>query len=38
VLDAAAAASLMRWAMAAIVLAFVVWLVDARIRRWLSRV
>jgi HupE / UreJ protein len=38
VLDAAAAASLMRWAMAAIVLAFVVWLVDAKIRRWLSRV
>ena len=38
VLDAAAVASLMRWAMAAIVLAFVVWLVDARIRRWLSRV
>jgi hypothetical protein len=38
VLDAAAAASLMRWAMAAIVLAFMVWLVDSKIRRWLSRV
>jgi hypothetical protein len=38
VLDAAAAASLMRWAMSAIVLALVVWLVDARVRRWLSRV
>jgi hypothetical protein len=38
VLDAAAAASLMRWAMAAIALAFAVWLVDAKIRRWLSRV
>ena len=36
-LDAAAAASLMRWAMAAIVLAVLVWLVDARVRRWLAR-
>ena len=36
-MDAAAAASLMRWAMAAIVLAVVVWLVDGKIRRWLSR-
>ena len=36
-LDAAAAASLMRWAMAAIVLAVLVWLVDGKIRRWLSR-
>ncbi|MGZ5037805.1 MAG: HupE/UreJ family protein [Usitatibacter sp.] len=34
-LDAAAAASLMRWAMAAIALAFVVWLVDGKVRRWL---
>jgi hypothetical protein len=37
ILDSAAAASLMRWAMAAIVLAVMVWLVDGRIRRWLSR-
>ncbi len=36
-LDAAAAASLMRWAMAAIVLAVLIWLADGRIRRWLSR-
>jgi HupE / UreJ protein len=36
-LDAAAVASLMRWAMAAIVLAMLVWLVDGRVRRWLSR-
>jgi hypothetical protein len=36
-LDAAAGASLMRWAMAAIVLAVLVWLVDAKVRRWLSR-
>ena len=35
-LDAAAAASLMRWTMAAIVLAVLVWRVDGRIRRWLS--
>jgi hypothetical protein len=35
--DAAAGASLVRWAMAALVLAFVVWLVDGKIRRWLSR-
>jgi hypothetical protein len=36
-LDAAAAASLLRWAMASIVLAVAVWLVDGKIRRWLSR-
>jgi uncharacterized membrane protein YwaF len=36
-MDAAATASLMRWAMAAIVLAGIVWLVDARIRSWLAR-
>ena len=34
-LDAAAAAGLMRWAMAAIILAVMVWLVDGRVRRWL---
>jgi hypothetical protein len=36
-LDAASLASLMRWAMAAIVLAVLVWLVDRRLRRWLAR-
>ena len=35
-LDAAAAASLMRWGMVAIVLAVFVWRVDGRIRRWLG--
>jgi hypothetical protein len=35
-LDAAAAASLMRWAMAAIALAVIVWLLDGRVRRWLE--
>jgi hypothetical protein len=35
-LDATAAASLMRWAIAAIVLALVVWLLDARVKRWLA--
>jgi hypothetical protein len=33
-IDAAAAASLMRWAMAAIALAVVVWLLDSKVRRW----
>jgi hypothetical protein len=36
-LDAASVASLMRWAMAAIALGVIVWLVDGRVRRWLSR-
>ena len=35
-LDAAGAASLMRWAMAAVVLAVLVWLLNARMRRWLD--
>jgi hypothetical protein len=35
-LDAAAAASLMRWAIVGIVLALVVWLVDGKVRRWLE--
>lgn len=36
-LDAAGAAALLRWAMAAIVLAVLVWLADARLKRWLGR-
>jgi hypothetical protein len=36
-LDAAALASVMRWAMAAIVLAVLVWLVDRKLRGWLAR-
>ena len=35
--DAAAAASLMRWAMAAIVLGVLVWAVNGRMKRWLAR-
>jgi hypothetical protein len=34
--DAAAAASAMRWAMAAIVLAVLVWFVNGRMKRWLA--
>ena len=35
-LDAAAAASLIRWLMAAIVLGMLMWLANARIRKWLG--
>jgi hypothetical protein len=35
-MDAAAAASLLRWAMAAIAIGVALWLVDARVRRWLG--
>jgi len=35
-LDAAAAASAMRWAMAAVVLAVLVWFVNGRMKRWLT--
>ncbi len=36
-LDAAAAAGLLRWAMAAIVLAGLVWIADRWLRRWMGR-
>ena len=36
-LDAAAVASLLRWAMAAIALAVLVWLVNGRVTMWMSR-
>ena len=36
-LDAAGAAALMRWAMAAVVLAALVWLLNGRMKRWLAR-
>jgi len=35
-LDAAAAASLMRWAMAVLVLGILVWLVNGKMKRWLA--